>query len=391
MTMFDLEKAIQAWKKDLAKSRHLDDTYVFELEAALRDEVADRVRRGEEAEEAFRRASSGMGQAKDIGTEFAKVQSPRRGAGPLLANYVRVALRKMRRQKGYSAITVAGLAVGLACSVLMLLWVKDELSFDRFHENRDAIFRLVTETKGENAVTLDARAPTPLGPSVKAEFPDVLDFCRYRTNKNYGVKTGDKAFFDEVIGIADPSFFTMFTFPFLKGDPKTALDGPRSIVVTESLARKCFGDEDPMGKLLTIIRDPYTVTGVIADVPPNSHLHFACVIPIVNMHEYHHVDFGNWNSMFFSCYVRLAAQSEPSEAAAKISSLAVKNLKKSNVALRLQPLKDVHLKSNFAFDLDNFALGSSSTLRLFSAAAAIILLLACINFMNLATARSANR
>ena len=91
----------------------------------------------------------------------------------------------------------------------------------------------------------------------------------------------------------------MFTFPFLKGDPKTALDGPRSVVVTESLARKFFGDEDPMGKLLTITRDPYTVTGVIRDVPENSHLHFACVIPIVNMHEYHHVDFDNWNSMFF--------------------------------------------------------------------------------------------
>jgi len=389
--MFDLEKAIQTWRKELATSRHLEDSYVSELEAALRDEVSDRVRHSEPVEEAFHAASSGMGEVRAIGKEFAKVRSRRRGAGALVDNYVRVALRKMRRQIGYALITVAGLAVGLACAILMMLWVKDETSFDRFHVNRDSIFRLVTETKGETAVTLDARAPTPLGPAAKAEIPEVLDFCRYRTNKFYGVKSGDKALYDEVIGIADPSFFTLFTFPFLKGDPKTALEGPRSVVVTESLARKCFGDDDPMGKLLTVAVDSYTVTGVIRDVPDHSHLHFSCVIPIVNMHEYHHVDFGNWNSMFFNGYVRLAPQASPSEAARKISALAARSLNKPNISLRAQPLSDVHLKSDFAFDLDNYAQGSASTLTLFSIAAAAVLLLACINFMNLATARSAGR
>jgi len=398
--MFDLEKAITSWKKDLAKNQALEETYISELEAVLRDEVADLVRRGLSGEEAFRRACSAMGESRDIGSEFSKVrhsdrpgQKLRRLIVPdLLWNYVRVALRKMRRQKGYSAITIAGLAVGLACSVLMMLWVKDELSFDRFHADRDSIYRLVTETKSENAVTLDARAPTPTGPAIKPEFPEVLEFCRYRTNNNYGIRLGDKAFFDEVIGIADPSFFTMFTFPLLQGDPKTALEGPRSVVVTESLARKLFGDEDPMGKTLIIgVRETYTVTGVIRDVPRNSHLHFACVMPIINMREYHHVDFGNWNSMFFSCYVRLAPQAVPSEVAKKLSGFLAGAMKKSNIALRAQPLKDVHLKSDFAFDLDNDAQGSASTLTLFSIAAAAILLLACINFMNLATARSANR
>jgi ABC-type antimicrobial peptide transport system permease subunit len=398
--MFDLEDAIRSWKKGLARNQSLEDTYLAELEAVLRDEIADLVRRGESADEAFRRASSGMGETADIGREFSKVRRARRRGQKLrrlvmpdLAwNYVRVALRKVRRQKGYSIITIAGLAVGLACCVLMMLWVKDELGFDRFHANRDSIVRLITETKSENAVTLDARAPTPLGPAVKAAFPEVLEFCRYRTNNSYGVRSGDKAFFDEIIGIADPSFFTMFTFPFLKGDPKTALDGPRSVVVSEGLARKCFGDEDPMGKLLTITpRDAYTVTGVIRDVPENSHLRFACVIPIINMRDYHHVHFDNWNSMFFYTYLRLAPQAVPSEVVAKISGLAARSLDKSNVAVRVQPLTEVHLKSDFAFDLDNDAKGSASTLALFSIAAAAILLLACINFMNLATARSANR
>ncbi len=399
--MFDLEKAVSDWKKDLAKNQALEDTYLAELEAVLRDEVADLVGQGESEEAAFRQASSEMGESGTIGAEFAKVRSPRQSGfaarlsallmPALLRNYVRVAWRKIRRQKGYSFINIAGLAVGLACCVLMMLWVKDELSFDRFHANRGSIYRLVTETRNETAVALDARAPTPLGPALKAGLPEVQDFCRYRTNKTYGIRLGDKASFDDIIGIADPSFFTMFIFPFLKGDPNTALEGPRSVVITESLARKFFGDEDPMGKFLTITRDPYTVTGVIRDVPENSHLHFACVIPIVNMHEYHHVDFENWNSMFFSCYVRLAPQADPSGTAAKMSGLLAKSTNKSNVALRLQPLKDVHLRSDIAFDLDNYAQGSASMLTLFSIAAAAILLLACINFMNLATARSANR
>ncbi len=399
--MFDLEIAIREWKKTLAANPGLEDGQRAELETCLRDEIADLVCRGLSPEEAFRQVSTEMGNAEEIGAEFFKVYAKRRFSPPiwkrmgftpaLVWNYIIIALRKIRRQKGYTVINVAGLAVGLACSVLMMLWVRDEQSFDRFHENRDSIYRLVTETKSETTAMLDARSPTPLGPALKAEFPEVLDFCRYRTNNTYGIRSGDKAFFDDVIGIADPSFFTMFTFPFLKGDPRTALNGPRSVVVTEGLARKFFGDEDPMGKLLTITRDPYTVTGVIRDVPENSHLRFDCVIPIVNMHEYHHIDFGSWNSLFFFCYIRLAPSAVPSEAVKKMSGLAAKSLNKSNVALRIQALKDVHLKSDFAFDFDNYAEGSSSTLVLFSIAAAAILLLACINFMNLSTARSANR
>jgi putative ABC transport system permease protein len=399
--MFDLEKAIKAWKKELASNPSLEDTYIYELEAALRDEVADRVRRGEGPEEAFRRASSEMEEAKAIGAEFAKVRRPRRSGlvgrlkglfvPALLGNYVRIALRKVKRQKGYAFINIAGLAVGLACSVLMMFWVREERSFDRFHRNGDSIYRLITETRNETSITLDSRTPTPLGPAAQAALPEVLGFCRYTKNTWYGVKLGDKALFNVPVGIADPSFFTMFTFPFVKGDPKTALDGPRSIVVTESLARTFFGDEDPMGKLLTVARDPYTVTGVIRDVPENSHLHFVCVIPIVNMHEYHHVEFDNWNSMYFYTYIRLAPKAVPAETTAKMAGIVAKNLNKPNVAIRSQRLRDVHLKSDFAFDTHNYAQGSASTLTLFSIAAAAILLLACINFMNLATARSANR
>ncbi len=389
--MFDLEKAIKTWKKDLAKNPSLEDTYIAELEASLRDEVADRVKRGETPEEAFRQASAGMGEPKDIGAEFGKVRSPRRIGGALFGNYIRVALRKMRRQKGYSFITIAGLGVGLACCVLMMLWVTDELSYDRFHANRDSVYRLIAETPSESGTTRDAHPATPLGPAAKAGLPEIQDFCRYRTNTTYGVKRGEKVFLDEVIGVADPSFFTFFTFPLLKGDPKTALDGPKSVVITETLARKLFGDMDPMGQLLTIAVDSYTVTGIMRDVPPNSSMRFSCVIPIVNMHDYHHVDFENWNSKFFATYVRLAPGAAASEAGAKLSTLLRTKLDNPDISLRLQPLKDVHLRSDFLFDQDNVGQGSAATLTIFSIAAAAILLLACINFMNLATARAANR
>jgi putative ABC transport system permease protein len=401
MSAFEPEKAVAEWRRALRRNPALEDGEAAELEAGLRDEYEELVTGGMDPESAFRQAVQATGPTADAGPEFYRAKRVRRSARPpwqaprlvppLAWNYVRTALRKVRREKGYASINVAGLAVGLACSVLMMLWVRQETSFDRFHANRDSIFRLLTETRSQSAVTLDARAPTPTGPAVKAEVPEVLEFCRFRTNKTYSVRLGDKEFSEAVVGIADASFFTMFTFPFLKGDPGAALEGPRSVVVTEGLARRFFGDEDPMGKLLTITLDPYTVTGVIRDVPNNSHLRFDCVIPIVNMHRYHHIDFGNWNSMFFNCYVRLAPRAVPSAAGPKISGLVAKALNKSNVAVRLQPLKDIHLRSDFAFDLDNDAQGSASALTLFSIAAAAILLLACINFMNLATARSANR
>ncbi len=404
--MFDLQKAIKEWKKDLARNPALEDTYISELESVLRDEVADLVGKGESEEESFRRVCAGMGEASDIGAEFSKVRSSRRLGGlstvwslfipALLWSYIQIALRKIRRQKGYSFINIAGLAVGLACSILMMLWVGDELSFDRFHKNRNSLYRIITEWKTETGTMLDARTPTPLGPVIAAEIPEVADVCRYQGNEWYGISLGEKSFFDVIVGIADPPFFKMFTFPLLKGNPDTVLVEPRSIVVTENLARRFFGDEDPMGKILTLPAgvtsgDAYTVTGLMRDVPENSHLHFDCMIPSVNMREYHHVDFENWDSTFFYHYVQLTPQASPSEAAMKMTTLINEKKGRSDIALRLQPLGDVHLKSNFAFDRDNHAQGSLSTLTIFSIAAAAILLLACINFMNLSTARSSNR
>jgi putative ABC transport system permease protein len=402
--MFDLEKAIKAWKKELARNPALEDTYISELESVLRDEVADLVSQGESEEEAFRRACAGMGEASEIGAEFSKVRPPQRRLGPnglrppflsaLLWSYIRIALRKIRRQKGFSFITIAGLAVGLACSILMMLWIHDEKSFDRFHANRDSIYRLIKVTRTSEKTTFDARTPYPLGEAILEKVPEVVNFVRYQgVFGRWEMTHGDKTFYNDNIGTADPSFFEIFTFPFIQGDPKTALIDRSSIVLSESMARKYFGAEDPMGKVMTMHqgREAFKVTGVMGDVPKNSHLMFDCVIPSVNFWEWWDGAELGWNMIMFYTYIQLAPNTSVAAVGQKIAGVLHENVPTSRAEFIVQPLMDVHLKSNFEWDLDNYAQGSQSTLDIFTLVALGILLLAMINFMNLSTARSANR
>ena len=311
----------------------------------------------------------------------------------MINNYVKTAWRNIVRHKGYSFINIFGLAVGMACCVLMMLWIQNESSFDRFHANGNSLCRVIAETRTENDTFMEAKVATPLGPALKEAFPEIIDFSRYLGGLQYGIKYAGKDFYDDVIAAAEPSFFTMFSFPFIKGDPKTALAEPHSIVITEGLARKIFGDSEPMGQTLTFIGnvDVYSVTGVIREIPQNSHLRFDCVIPCVNMQRYHHVDYGDWNEKFLCLYVRLAPGASAARTSRKISRFFSEKLSRPNASLMLQPLKDVHLRSNFRLDFYNDSQVSITTLWIFSLAALAILLLACINFMNLATAHAASR
>jgi len=312
----------------------------------------------------------------------------------MLKNYLKIAFRNMKRHKGYSLINVTGLAVGLACCAVMMLWIQYEKGFDRFHDNRDSIYRLIKVTRTNEKTTFDARTPYPLGEAILEKVPEVVNFVRYQGVFGHWEMThGDKTFYNDNIGTADPSFFEMFTFPFIQGDPKTALSDRYSIVVTESMARKYFGTEDPMGKVMTMHqgRDVFTVTGVMKDVPKNSHLMFDCMIPSVNFWEWWEGAYSGWNMIMFYTYVQLAPNSIASQVGRKIAGVLHENVPNMRAEFLVQPLMDVHLKSNFEWDLDNYAQGSQSTLDIFTLAAIGILLLAMINFMNLSTARSAIR
>ena len=312
---------------------------------------------------------------------------------PLLISYFRIALRKIRRQPGYTIINISGLGVGLACCAIMMLWVSNEKSFDRFHTNRDSVYRLIKETRTNGEETLDSRIPYPLAETVIGKIPEVQSYTRYQGVDGWKIIYGDKTFYNDYLSTADSTFFEIFTFPFIKGDPHSALKNRSSIVLTESMARKYFGDEDPMGKVLSIIQPSltFTVTGLIKDVPENSHLHFDCIIPIVNFWEWWDGRESGWDMIMFYTYIQLYPKSSPEDVGQKIAAVLNENIPQSDAGIRMQPLKDVHLKSNFGWDLDNFKQGNSSTITLFSVAALGVLLLAIINFINLATAKSAGR
>jgi putative ABC transport system permease protein len=310
----------------------------------------------------------------------------------MLRNYLLIAFRNINKFKGYSFINIAGLACGMAFFILISLWVRDELNFDRFHEHADDIYRLISEVQVGDEITLSARTPNPLGPALAAEYPEVINFTRTQGVENWFVQCGEKQFLNDTVACADPSFFEMFTFPFVKGNPKTALKDRYSIVITESMARKYFGNEDPMGKVIKVHYVEYKVTGVLKDIPRNSHIMFDCIFPIINMTRYWSVDFNDWKRYLrFYTYVQLRQNTSREEFAKRILTISQKHAPELNIKVYLQPLADIHLRSSLKWDLDNYNQGNINYVYIFSLVAFFFLLVACINFMNLSTARSTNR
>jgi putative ABC transport system permease protein len=312
----------------------------------------------------------------------------------MMGNHLKIAWRNIVRHKGYSFLNIFGLAVGIACCALMMLWISHEGSFDRFHVNRDSVYRVIKETANNGQKMSDARTPYPLGPAIGGKVPGIVNYCRYQGFESQSLKYGTKLIaLAGNLATADPSFFEMFTFPFVQGDPKTALKGSHGIVLTESTARILFGDGAALGKTLTYPGGwgDFEVTGVMRDIPENSHIQFDCIVPIKDIAPGKEIGENDWKPLFFYTYVQLAPQSRFEAAALKIAAVLNENIPDLKAGIVLQPLKGVHLDSNFEWDLDNYAQGSRSTLTIFTLAAIGVLLLAMINFMNLSTARSANR
>lgn len=402
--MYDLEKAIQAWKKAMYQNPALDDGIIEELEVHLREELTLAMENGLEAEAAFRRASAEVGMADVVGDEYFKMNTrvisgthPRRRhplSPALLFHYAKISIRKMKRRKGYSLINMAGLAIGMACCILIFLWMADELSFDRFHENADRIVRVVaTDLRGGEARRyLDT--PSLLGPTLKDEYPEVIDFCRMQCGwTNYWLHYGDKKFFEKRLCTADPSFFKIFRFPFIYGNAETALSDRSSIVLTQSLAQACFGNENPLGRVMMINNVDLTVTGVVEDIPDNSHLQFDYVFPAENMTEFRSSRFDTWEYAQFATYLELKEGTDVAEFEEKIHSIITEHLPQVKAEISLQRLKDIHLHTT---GIETWTVvytnpGNFTTVSIFGLVAFCILMLACINFMNLMTARSSLR
>ncbi len=315
-------------------------------------------------------------------------------------NYLKIALRNIFKHKGYSLINIIGLAIGIACCLLILLYVNDELSYDRYHENVDRIYRVIEEVRLEGVGEESSSMPFPTGDTLPMEYPDVVEasvrFFNFQLpsmSVQYG-RSDEKLFNESRFFFADAAVFQIFSFEMIKGDPKTALEEPNTIVITEAMAEKYFEEEDPIGKTLRWQNGVnLNVTGVLKNIPPNSHFQFDFLASFETLRRL----FGGnlpqgwyWNPCW--TYILLKEGASPDALQAQFPALVQKYFPdsiKDKVVIKLQPLKDIHLFSHLDYEINPNS--DISYIYIFSAIAVFVLLIACINFMNLATARSANR
>jgi predicted permease len=311
----------------------------------------------------------------------------------LFKNYLKIAFRNIKRYKGYSFINIAGLAMGMACCILILLWVRDELSFDRFHNNLDNIHRVIRQEQEIAEAGKDALTSPPLAAALKEKYPGITHVTRFGSWGQWLVTYGEKKFYETMYRCADPDFFEMFNFPFVKGNPKKALLNTYSVLLTEKMAEKYFGNENPIGKTLNINKQfDVTVTGVIKNVPGNSTLTFDFIFPfriLVGKELLGEKTGKNWGFNSFSTFVMLNKSSSAKELGPKIAGIFKEQNEEDKDLALLQPFKDIHLYSNIKYDLDN--VGDIKYVTIFSLLALFVLIIACINFMNLTTAKSAKR
>ena len=332
----------------------------------------------------------------------------------MLQNYIKIALRNLARNKAYSAINIIGLSIGLAAAMLIMLYTKDEVSYDRFHANNPSIYRITSKDIKPNGDFIYQQPYTGLfpGPKFHAGVPEITTFVRYKENRK-DLKVGNEVK-SQTVHFADASFFSVFTFPLLSGNPKTALQSPNSVVISEDMAEKSFGTTNVLGKTMSFKTDdsfkpndtdgfePYTITGVAKNCPQNSSIKFDVLMPMVVKAE-EMTNNENWFSVFMNTFVVLSPHANNKAVEKKMNQVYLADAKESIVSMakkfgvtnrtvyELQPFTDMHLSkelpaSNGLVDESNPAFS-----YILSVIALFILLIACINFVNLTVARSLKR
>lgn len=302
----------------------------------------------------------------------------------MLQNYLKTAWRNIIRFKGYSFINVLGLALGMACCLMISFWVQDELGFDRFHRNGRHIFRVVSDWAKNDWKGIEG-TPPPLGPAVKAQLPAVKQAARLYPAGRKVFRYREKSFYEDRGIIVDPQFFAIFSFPFRKGSWQTAFSGPDAIVITATMAARYFGDEDPLGKTILVEGQPRVVRGVLQPVPRQSTLQFDYALPTGPGQSN-----PGWGAFIASTCLLLEDGADVSAAGQLITRIASRNgcpQVQDGASFRLQPLAEIHLDGR-AYQQAVVNLGDSRYVYLFSVIAVLVLLVACINFMNLSLARA---
>ena len=306
----------------------------------------------------------------------------------MIRNFFKIALRNIWKHKGYSFINIAGLAVGMASCLLIGLWVLDELSYDRFHANAKDLYRVDENQHYSGRLFHVTVTPHPLGPALKAEIPEIKDSTRLVYPGTVLLRRGEKVHFERGLASVDPSFLNMFSFPIVRGDFKSALATPDSIVITQKIARKYFGDEDPLGKILNIDnQSDFKVTAVTKDVPANSSIQFDMLIPYEFLKKIGYTN-EDWGSNSIRTFVQLQPKASLAEANKKVFGLIRSHASDSGTDLELTLFTRLHLHDYWGYEK---TVGAIQYVYIFSIIALFVLVIACVNFMNLATARSANR
>ncbi|PSR55349.1 hypothetical protein AHMF7605_18470 [Adhaeribacter arboris] len=306
----------------------------------------------------------------------------------MLTNYLKIALRNLLRHKAFSFINISGLALGMTCSILIMLWVQDELSFNQFHKNGPQLYRIMANLNWGETQTGE-NTPQPLAEALRKEIPEITHIVNM-TNWDFGslFKANGKTNKETKGRYASPELLQLFSFPLLQGNPKTALASPDAIVLSQSLARKYFGTENALGQTINL-KDAgdFRIMGVMQDIPKNSSLQFDFVLPMqvfVKKNDW----VKTWGNFSLTTFLQLRPDADFTKVNAQIRKYMPKNHPEQNADFFLQPVSEMHLH---AYKAGKPAGGRIVYVRLFTLVAVFILLIACINFMNLATARSAKR
>lgn len=320
-------------------------------------------------------------------------------------NYFKIAWRNLSRNKGFSAINIFGLAIGIATCLVIMLFVVDELSYDRFHEKSDRIVRVLFRGSVQGEKMNEASVMPPVAHTLLAEYPEVEEATRMKDYGKPKITYGEKVFRDNSFAFADSNFFQVFTLPLIKGDPATALTQPNMVVISQTTAQKLFGKKDPIGQVLHFkdFNASLQVSGVMADIPENSHFHFDL---LASMASFPDANINSWMVSDFHTYLVLPKGYDYKKLETKLPQVVQKYMGPqlqqamgislaqfreagNDLGLYLQPLSEIHLHSEARNDLEPG--GDVRYVYLFGAIALFMLLVACINFMNLSTAGASKR
>ncbi len=305
----------------------------------------------------------------------------------MIKNYFKIAFRNLLRNKGFSALNIIGLAVGMASAILILLWIQNEISYDKFHKNKDVLYEAWNRGTFNNKLECWNSTPKILGPTLKQEYPEIADVAR--VNNQWFVTTVGLKQLSSAGIFADPSFLNMFSFPLVRGDAKTALASVYDVVITQKMAIKMFGTEDAMGKVLRIDSNNFNVTGILKDLPTNTKFDFEFIMPWAFLTKMGWDD-NYWGNNSVNTYVQLKPNVTEAVADARIMNITKKHSNgDEQQEVFLHPIAKWHLYSNF--ENGKNVGGLIAVVITFAIIAAFILLIACINFMNLSTARSEKR